>query len=641
MSAICGIVRFDGKPVESDELETMVESSPYRGPDGTGYHIHKNAGFAHLAFHVTPESVHEKQPLISEDGRLVLVADVRLDNRDELFRKLELRTNPDRVLSDPELILLCWLKWERACVEHLLGDFVFSIWDSKNKTLFLARDPLGAYCVHYHHTGKQFIFASELTAILDLPFVDPVINEERVLREIEYLPRNHEETFFEKLFYLAPAHCMEITANGRRQWRYWDIDPDFQTRYESDDEYAEHLLDLVHQSTIDRMRCTGTVGISLSGGHDSTLVAANAASHLAEAQSEQSKLKSFSYVFDRLHECDERRFIEPVVEQHGLDAHYVQGDDLWTFRHLEKQTIARDHLWTNCFVNLPLSIAGAARQAGCRVLLDGHYGDALFAGSNLTVADLLSEGQFAHLFSYLNRNASAINWKRDVLLHGLGPLSPNWARKVYRQFRTNRNGINIEGLTAGKKQMAVRIRNNPELLPVPGKMKPGAKRRYRSLMNPAWAQGFAAVRASTYNRFGIEPASPLYSQRIVEFMLSVPDDRVNRPGKPSYLQVNAMKKVLPDVVCDRQQKTSFTDLLKAGVLEKENEVVGKLLHEPLIVQQDWLDKEWLNGELQAGENWSGFGYPLSNCLHLELWLRAIKPVLQKEKRWSVAEPPFY
>jgi asparagine synthase (glutamine-hydrolysing) len=77
-----------GKPVGKSDLVTMVESSPDRGPDGTGYHIDGNAGFAHLAFHVTPESVNEEQPLISDDGRLVLVADVRLDNREELIAEL-------------------------------------------------------------------------------------------------------------------------------------------------------------------------------------------------------------------------------------------------------------------------------------------------------------------------------------------------------------------------------------------------------------------------------------------------------------------------------------------------------------------------------------------------------------------------
>jgi hypothetical protein len=75
-----GIINLDGKPVDRTHLETMVESSPYRGPDGTGYWIHENAGFTHLAFRVTPESVHEKQPLVSEDGRYVLCAVARQFN---------------------------------------------------------------------------------------------------------------------------------------------------------------------------------------------------------------------------------------------------------------------------------------------------------------------------------------------------------------------------------------------------------------------------------------------------------------------------------------------------------------------------------------------------------------------------------
>ena len=97
MSAICGIIHFDGRPVDRTDLEAMAESSPYRGPDGTSFLLDGNTGFAYLAFHVTPESVHEKQPLVSDDGRLVLVADVRLDNREELAKKLGINLSHDNV----------------------------------------------------------------------------------------------------------------------------------------------------------------------------------------------------------------------------------------------------------------------------------------------------------------------------------------------------------------------------------------------------------------------------------------------------------------------------------------------------------------------------------------------------------------
>ena len=169
MSAICGIVHFDDKPVGQADLESMVESSPGRGPDGCASFTHENAGFAHLAFHVTPESVHERQPLLSDDGQLVLVADVRLDNREQLFNKLDISPLPGSIITDPDLILHSFRKWGTACVEHLLGDFVFSIWDKQKKTLFLARDPLGAYGVSCHRRGSTLIFASETAALLDFP----------------------------------------------------------------------------------------------------------------------------------------------------------------------------------------------------------------------------------------------------------------------------------------------------------------------------------------------------------------------------------------------------------------------------------------------------------------------------------------
>ena len=102
---MCGFIQFDDRPGEQADLEMMVELSPYGGLDGTSFLLNQNAGFAHLAFHVTPESVHEKQPLTRADGRYVLCADVRLDNRDELFSKLELRKDTNRVVTDPKLIL--------------------------------------------------------------------------------------------------------------------------------------------------------------------------------------------------------------------------------------------------------------------------------------------------------------------------------------------------------------------------------------------------------------------------------------------------------------------------------------------------------------------------------------------------------
>lgn len=636
MSAICGIVRFDGKPVGQTELQTMVESSPYRGPDGNRCHLNGNAGFAHLAFHLTPESVFEQQPLISADKRFVLTADVRLDNRDELLRKLGKRRDNETVITDPDLLMDAWLKWGKACVEHLKGDFVFSVWDSLAKSLFLARDPLGAYCVHYHDSPDGFVFASEIAAILDLPFVHPSINEDTILRSVEFLPRNHEQTLFNDIFYLPPAHCMEISGQGMKKWRYWDIDPEARASCESDGACAEHLLELLNRAVKNRLSCIGPAGVSLSGGRDSTLVAACAARvlHVGGAG-----LKSFSYVFDEHKVCDERDYIEAVNNSWGLDAHYMSGDELWTFRNLATHPVARDFLWTNCFMNLPLAVSSAAQQAGCRLLLDGHFGDALLSGSNLTVADLLYALDITGLFSYVRQHPRQFDWKRDMLLHGIGPLAPAPVKALYRRLRHAKQGPFIAGLTRQKKAALIHLRNQQEALRVPGRSTPGFRRRYRSLLNASWAQGFAAVRAPLYNRFGLEQSSPLYDVDIVTFILSLPESQISRPGQARFLQTNTMRKVLPETVCERSHKTVFTPLVQAGLLDEEKETVSRLLQNPQIVQQGWVMRNWLANLPQAAMHDEKACYALSNCLHLELWLRAIHAPMSSEGRWSDAEPP--
>ena len=638
MSAICGIVRFDGKPVDSIELKTMVESSPYRGPDGVGYHVHENAGFAHLAFHVTPESVHEKQPLTSEDGRLVLVADVRFDNRDDLFKKLEIRDQPERVITDPEVLLAAYLKWGARCVEHFLGDFVFSIWDQQKKRLFLARDPLGAFGIAYYRKGPLFICASEISAILDLPQVTARVNEDVVLKALVGMQMGQQETFFESIHNLPPAHCMLISDNDSRTWKYWEINPDDRVRYKNEDQYTDHFLQLLNQAVSDRLRSTGPVGISLSGGSDSTLLAALAAKQLSSAPIPQ-RLKSFSYVFDHFKECDERKYIYPTVQKYDIDASYLQSDHLWTFAHLEKQEIARDFFWSNCFCQLPVSIAHAAKTSGCRVLIDGMFGDALFCEPSLFAADLIRQGRFLHLYQLLRANPDGINWKDDLFNHGLRPLLPHWLRRAYRILRPVDIKAEIPGLAPARLKRLGELRQAEFARPPLSGLSPGRATRHRRIFQSVWAQGFAATRSKPYQQNGIERVSPYFDRRLVEFALAIPTEQLSHVSRPRKLQNEAMRRVLPETVYGRNEKTSFRSLLEAGILDKEHERINKLLEQSLTVQQGWADENWLNREKHRSTSIQTDVFALSQFLHLELWLRAGNPALKKGRGWS--EPYFH
>ena len=129
MSGLCGVVHFDGAPVDPQILSHMATAASHRGPDGTRFWTDDAVGFAHLVHHVTPESCCEQQPLVSEDGRFALNADARIDNREELSRTLKAKgylTEPNP--TDADLILAAYRCWDTDCPSHLIGDFAFAIW---------------------------------------------------------------------------------------------------------------------------------------------------------------------------------------------------------------------------------------------------------------------------------------------------------------------------------------------------------------------------------------------------------------------------------------------------------------------------------------------------------------------------------
>ena len=143
MSGIAGIYYLDGRPVEQAVVQRMLDCIAHRGPDGSGVWLDGSVGIAHRMLWTTPESLHEKLPLVNKTGELAITADARIDNRDELFASLNFNGRPRETIADSELILAAYEKWGESCPERLLGDFAFAIWNGRKKKLFCARDPVG------------------------------------------------------------------------------------------------------------------------------------------------------------------------------------------------------------------------------------------------------------------------------------------------------------------------------------------------------------------------------------------------------------------------------------------------------------------------------------------------------------------
>ena len=184
MSAICGMLAKGRQPLQLNLLERMMLALDDHGPNGSGSWHDESAGLGHQMMHITPESLDEHLPVHHSESQLTLTADARLDNRDELLAALGASVFSQ--LPDSSLILQAWHAWGKNCVDRLIGEFAFVLWDARDRCLHCVTDPMGLRPLFYTELpGKYFAFASEVQALLHLNDMPAPLNNRR-LAMLEY-----------------------------------------------------------------------------------------------------------------------------------------------------------------------------------------------------------------------------------------------------------------------------------------------------------------------------------------------------------------------------------------------------------------------------------------------------------------------
>ena len=221
MTAITGIFHRDERSVDYVQINKMNNTLSHRGPDGSKVYCQGSIALGHQMLYTTPESLHEILPF-EEDG-LVITADARIDNREELSEKLNIQNKEE--VSDSYFILKAYQKWSENCIEKLLGDFVFAIWDKNNAKLFCARDHMGVKPFYYYSSDDVFLFASEIKALINNPKVSYKINELHLSNYLALIDNNRSSTFYENISSLPAAHSLTITLDDNNLKQYWKLDP--------------------------------------------------------------------------------------------------------------------------------------------------------------------------------------------------------------------------------------------------------------------------------------------------------------------------------------------------------------------------------------------------------------------------------
>ena len=224
MCGIIGVMNLDGRPVDPNMLETMRDTLTHRGPDDAGVRIFGAVGLAQRRLSILDLSAAGHQPMANEDESLWLVFNGEIYNYVELASDLKKRGHLFRSQTDSEVILHLYEEFGPKCIEKLNGMFAFGLWDTRSRSLFIARDRIGIKPLHYWHGSTSFVFASEIKAILRDPTV-PREPDYQGLADCIFVSSPLEgKTPFRGIRSLMPGHAMIVKPEGVREYKYWDVE---------------------------------------------------------------------------------------------------------------------------------------------------------------------------------------------------------------------------------------------------------------------------------------------------------------------------------------------------------------------------------------------------------------------------------
>ncbi|MEK3644301.1 asparagine synthase (glutamine-hydrolyzing) [Aeribacillus sp. FSL M8-0235] len=278
MCGIAGWVNFQQSLFQNTEImEDMIDTLSKRGPDDTNIWGKKHVLFGHKRLVVIdPECGRQPMTKQKEDNSYTICYNGELYNTEDIRKELLKKGYTFRGHSDTEVLLASYMEWKEECVHHLNGIYAFAVWDSADEKLFIARDRLGVKPLFFYENNGNFLFASEIKALLANPEVDALLDQEG-LQEIMALgpSRSPGSGVFKGIEELRPAHALVFNRDGLKIWRYWNVksNPHEDSFEETVEKVRELLIDAVTRQLVsDVPLCT-----FLSGGLDSSAITAIAA----------------------------------------------------------------------------------------------------------------------------------------------------------------------------------------------------------------------------------------------------------------------------------------------------------------------------------------------------------------------------
>lgn len=502
----------------------------------------------------------------------------RLDNRAEVLAELKLS---DRA-SDQEILAEGWLAWREDLAHRLRGAFGFGVFDAASRTIYVARDIFGTSPVFWATDESQVIIAASSRGTRALLSFSPAHNKTTLADFICGGEIQREQTFFEGVSRLPPAHWMTIDQSGIQITRYWSS-ADVPRAQEVDNpikRFREHF-----QRSVRNCFSSGKSVLFLSGGLDSSSIA-------GALHAEGVTVPSLSLVYHETKDWTDKAYLAALEDGLGITLDGTASDAHNPLEDISKWLAVVDGPYLPYGHSVSSQLLLKARALGYKIVLSGHGGDEIVSYGFGRLNELARQGRWLRLWRETRAAAGLYHESRFRLFRRY--LSQiNWFRKVERKLR-----FQVKGKTwSGQQYMSEAFAKTVD--PARFRRKFAGERLdhdermiHEEVLNSPLQPLSLEVIATCSHAEGIETRMPFYDRELVELSLSLPSEWKLREGLSRYILRKAMEDTLPRAVVLRQDKFDFTDNFKRGLLENKDEVLA--LTDPETQKlSDWVNVDLL------------------------------------------------
>lgn len=587
MCGIAGFVDFGGTTGSPAVLKRMLDRIRHRGPDGHGIYQDGSVYLGHRRLSII-DVAGGAQPMANETGSVWLTFNGEIFNHASLRPPLENSGHCYSTRCDTETIIHAYEQYGNACVKDFRGMFAFAIWDANARKLFCVRDRLGIKPFYYFLNDRAFVFASEIKALLAHPEVDVALDDSLLAEYLTFGYINGKETLFKGVRKLMPGHTLTLDVDSRKVTieQFWDV-PEAESENRTEDEWISECRHRLEETVRMRLMSDVPLGMFLSGGVDSSAIAAL----MKRMRTEPVKTFSVGYREAAYSELSYAREVSAAI---GTDHHeiFVGMEDF--FNALPDLVWHEDEpiAWPS---SISLYFVSRLASEHVKVVLTGEGSDELFAGYH-RYQHYLFNRRWSEVYSVMPAGL------RRLVRNTIGTshlLSANLRRKLQHTFLGREGSVeslqldNFYGAFSADERLQM-LTHNRGRNPYTSYLDYWNSRHGSALAQMLYAdqktylvellmkQDQMSMAAS------IESRVPFLDHPFVEFSTRVPDDFKIRNGEGKYILKRAVEDLLPRDIIYRK-KMGFPTPLRKWFLDSRAKPLFQLLLDRKKLLADYVD----------------------------------------------------